>query len=460
MFTIDAKITTHLKTLFTERDKIVVAFSGGVDSLALLIALKVIFPDNQITSVYINHNLRDEKTLKEEIGTNKRNCEKLETPLMVIELAKGEVEKTSKLRKKGIEEAARFLRYQKLEELRKEINYDYIVTAHTSDDQLESSLIKLFQGSLPKPILEKKGRVIRPLLNFSKEDLVKIVKQNNFNHAVDKTNYEDIYLRNKVRNNLVEQIKSIFPNYKKALENVVTESSRLNEIVEYYSSLLFEKAVKEKDRVSIELKELENIKEGILVSFYYKVFNHLHQDQRIKKEAIEQLIKSQSDNWSQKLFVIQKTLVEVSEKNLIFSYNENLSSSYCALVDKTYTLIGENKVLVRGKYLKQTGPIEKVISIDPSCLKGPLLVRSVEANDKIKLKEGTKRVVKLLGDWKIEASLRHQVPILVDKEKVVAVLASSFGGSDRLAQSCLSDTLVRNESTLYSVVDMEGIDCE
>jgi tRNA(Ile)-lysidine synthase len=121
-------VSTIEKQLFKENDKVIVAFSGGVDSLALLILLKEVIKKENLVAVYVNHRLRSEQELLKEELLNKKNCSFLEIPLRIVYLEKGEVEKISKQRGNGIEEAARYLRYKHLEKIRVKLNFDYIAT--------------------------------------------------------------------------------------------------------------------------------------------------------------------------------------------------------------------------------------------------------------------------------------------------------------------------------------------
>lgn len=128
---------------------VVAAFSGGADSLALLITLLKFVDNKNIVALYVNHRLRPEEELKAEEALNRHNCRALNIALEVVTLEEGAVERCAIERGKGIEDAARHLRYRALNETAERYNYPYIATGHTLDDQGETLLMRLLQGGRP-----------------------------------------------------------------------------------------------------------------------------------------------------------------------------------------------------------------------------------------------------------------------------------------------------------------------
>ena len=126
---------------------IAVAFSGGCDSLALLVALKASSPGRPLLALYVNHQLRDEKELERERKLNHENCRKLSVDLQVLDLGKRRVAELASQRGGGIEDAARTLRYEALAAACRTAGFRYLATAHHADDQLETLLMHLFHAS-------------------------------------------------------------------------------------------------------------------------------------------------------------------------------------------------------------------------------------------------------------------------------------------------------------------------
>jgi len=125
-------------------ERIGVAFSGGSDSLALLLALAQLYEPHLLHVMYVQHHLRPDSELEAEIALNRENCQKLGVPLHVLDLGKGRVEQSAASRKGGIEEAARHLRYEALYSECSQAGCSYLATAHNADDRLETLLMRLF----------------------------------------------------------------------------------------------------------------------------------------------------------------------------------------------------------------------------------------------------------------------------------------------------------------------------
>lgn len=170
---------SSMVSLRNQSTKLLLAVSGGSDSIALLhlvnkLKQKLNF---SICVVTINHNIREERESRADAEFVKELCsswfnEKIEC--VAIEVPRGKIAELASLRKKGIEEAARFVRYKIFEKVKDFFNADYILTAHTKDDFYEGVLMSIFAGASPSSLLGmkmKRGYYIKPLLNIEKKEL-------------------------------------------------------------------------------------------------------------------------------------------------------------------------------------------------------------------------------------------------------------------------------------------------
>lgn len=126
--------------------------------------------------------------------------------------------------KKGIQETARILRYEWLEKIRAEHNYDFIATAHHANDNAETLLMNLFKGtgiSGLHGIQPVNGNIIRPLLFAAKKDIVAYVQENNISYRDDASNATDKYTRNDIRLNILPVIEQSFPQVIDNLNNSI-----------------------------------------------------------------------------------------------------------------------------------------------------------------------------------------------------------------------------------------------
>ena len=177
--------------------KMAVAVSGGVDSMCLLYWLHDIGAD--IVCLHVNHKLRAEADIETEYVAD--TCKKLNIPCKIFYWDGEKPEK-------GLEAAAREARYKMMTDYCHENNIEYLVTAHQSDDQIETFLMNLSRGSglyglaAMLPESTRNGlKILRPLLNVSREEIKKYCEDNNIKYFVDSMNSDEHYTRVKIRKN-------------------------------------------------------------------------------------------------------------------------------------------------------------------------------------------------------------------------------------------------------------------
>lgn len=190
-------------------DTVIIAVSGGPDSVALLHILGTALPRIQFIAAYIDHGLRPDET-----GAESELIQSLAQRLHAgFERIAVNVRETARLMKTSIEETARNLRYQALETIRQQYQAKAIAVAHTADDQAEELLIRLIRGCGRKGLSGmqiKNGWIIRPLLDEKKETLLHYLQWQQIPFCVDSSNLERNYLRNRVRLDLLPYLQDHF----------------------------------------------------------------------------------------------------------------------------------------------------------------------------------------------------------------------------------------------------------
>ena len=221
--------------LIAEGDRLILALSGGIDSMVLadlLLKSKV-----QFVAAHCNFHLRgaesdgDEKFVHEFAEKNGIQCfvKHFDTEQYAAEQGI------------SIEMAARDLRYAWFEELRQQLGYDKIAVAHHADDQTETFFINLLRGAGLrglKGMQPQNGMIIRPMLWASREQIHQYAVENRITWREDHTNAESVYLRNKIRNQLLPVFDELHPEARQGLYKSLEHLSSENEL---YRALLQEK---------------------------------------------------------------------------------------------------------------------------------------------------------------------------------------------------------------------------
>lgn len=216
------------KNLFHIKDKVVVALSGGADSVALLRVLLSL--GYACECAHCNFHLRGAESNRDEDFV-RALCEQLSVPLHVIHF---ETEAYAKEHRLSIEMAARSLRYEWFEQLRAERGAAVIAVAHHRDDSVETFLLNLVRGTGIdglKGIPHTNGHVVRPLLQESREQILEYLVDLEQVYVTDSTNLQDEYMRNKIRLNLLPLMKELNPS---VLETIQDTSYRLSEVASIY----------------------------------------------------------------------------------------------------------------------------------------------------------------------------------------------------------------------------------
>ena len=215
------------KKLFNLQDKILVALSGGADSVALLRVLLSL--GYTCECAHCNFHLRGLESDRDEAFV-RQLCEKQGIPLHVTHFDTSAYAKEHHI---SIEMAARELRYEWFEYIRKEIGASAIAVAHHRDDSVETFLLNLMRGAGInglKGIPVKNGLIVRPLLSVSREDILDYLQAIHQDFVTDSTNLEDEYMRNKIRLNILPVMKEVNPSIMETIQETTFRFSEISNI--------------------------------------------------------------------------------------------------------------------------------------------------------------------------------------------------------------------------------------
>ena len=222
------------RTSIKAGDRLCVAVSGGADSVALLLTLHAANSTTReslgvgLSAVHINHNLRGEESNADQQFVEDL-CISLDIPLHLHQanIPNRIAETRADGNPETIEEAARNARYEFFTTLLASGHADSILTAHTLDDQAETVLMKLLRGAWTEglsaihPVVTlPKGKILRPFLNTRRTEIEAFLKQANQSWREDSTNTNTAFTRNKIRHELLPQLRAYNPNLDQTLANL------------------------------------------------------------------------------------------------------------------------------------------------------------------------------------------------------------------------------------------------
>jgi len=305
--------------LIDTNDKIVIGVSGGPDSICLLHILNELKTELniEIFVAHINHMIR--KEAEEETIYVENFCKHLGIQCFTKRI---DIIPKSKQEKIGVEECGRLVRYSFFEEVLNKVNANKIATAHNANDNAETVLMNIFRGSGTSglkgidPI--RNNKFIRPIIECERIEIEKYCEENNLQPKIDKSNFENVYTRNKIRNIFIPQIKEEFnSNIIMSLNRLSKIASEENEFLQKYCKSILENELiiennlgkEENKELVLDLKKfnsLDNIiKNRIILLSIEKVLGNV---QGIEKIHIDDIVKLCEKNIGNKYLMPNKRI--------------------------------------------------------------------------------------------------------------------------------------------------------
>ena len=408
-------------------DRVIVALSGGADSVCLLHILNSLKESLEITleAVHINHCIRgNESDDDEDFCTGL--CKNLGIPLRVYRINIPEI---TKLSGKSTEETARDVRYEKFAECAGDDSK--IATAHTLSDNAETVIFNMIRGTGLKGLCgipPVRGNIIRPLINITRQQVEAYLKQIGQDFKTDSTNLSDDYTRNKIRHKIIPVIQEINSGFYKCFLNCHQVLTEENSYLENLSETAYNLHLK--NNTLVNLSEIPQTIRKRVISKYLS-----NNNLPISFDKINDINKVSETGG--KINICKDTFL-VNKKNCLFIEKK---SDTCFIEKPLKTGVNKifhNKILVASK--EKNGKFQ--IDMDKVC--GEIILHSRKYGDKIKLcgRDFTCFVKKLLNE-NVPAPDRPFIHFLSDDNGLIFM--EGFGTAQRVTPDEFSENILSIE---------------
>ncbi|ACN83840.1 tRNA lysidine(34) synthetase TilS [Brachyspira hyodysenteriae] len=408
-----------------------VAYSGGIDSQVLLnIAYRL--KDElsfDLIIIHVNYNLRGEDSTNDELFARDM-AKKYNIEIYVKEI------KPNSYNGKNIQLEARNDRYNFFEELHNKKIYDYLLIAHNKDDLAETIIYRMIKGAgtnVYKSLRDKKGYILRPILNFYRKDIEKYAKNNNLEHREDVSNKKNYYSRNKIRNLIIPMLEEINTNAKNNIIRFAKRSYEETYILRKKINKLYKKNISEKN-TKLNIEKIKNTNElfikKIIVKFLAK--NNIEITEKRVSEILK-VIKSDKPNIKLRL----DNFYLIKEYNFIKTIEKKLDNT------KTNNFIRIEKDGIYN-FLNKKIEIKTVLNKninykDNMYIKAdyPLIIRNKKESDFINAyPNGNKKYLrKIFIDLKIPLYERELIPIITSENDDILALYLEPYGLNRISKN-------------------------
>jgi len=422
-------ITKH--QLVKPGDRILLAVSGGPDSMCLLHMLHSLGPklELEIAAVHLNHGLRAEAGSEEDLV--REHCRRLGLALYSRQV---QVDHLAREWKTSLEDAGRRARYSFFAEVAKDLEFRSIATAHHYDDVAETVLLHLLRGSGIRGlrgIMPLNGLLIRPLLGVTKAEILAYAEEKDITYCLDPSNTDPEFIRNRIRHRLIPYLQREYnPRIVEALNNLAVIAQAEDEAIESQIEHLWPGLCREEEPglLVLSLKRWTDLHLAYKRRIVYRALKRMSDQAPWSQGDVEKIIDLEGKSGSSCTLNLKKGVrITRGYDRIIFTtltapktqFREQVSIPGEIRIPQTGISLHLSRVK-REHYQLQPGDM----LLDLDRLPGKLWLRSRQAGDVFRPlgMQGSKKLKKWFIDNKIPAADRGRIPLLAgDETEIYAI---------------------------------------
>jgi tRNA(Ile)-lysidine synthase len=455
---IEEKILCKVQhTLITRRmvqagDTVLVGVSGGPDSVALVHILLALAPEFsfQVAIAHLNHRLRRDESSRDEAFVVSL-AEQLD---LRVHVERQDVRRYQKNHRLSLEEAARQVRYRFYDAIASKFGYEKIALGHHADDNAELILMYLLRGSGPRGLSGipplRDAKIIRPLIDIKRTEIMDYIAVKSLDCVVDSSNRDSQYLRNRVRNRLIPELKAEYnPKLIDSLNRLASILDAEERWIESLIQPIFEKVIvfEKQDRIGFDIEQLNQqniaVRRRLIRKAVLKVKGNLRRMAFVHVEAAVKLAQKAAASGALDL----PDRIRISRQNdilIILRETQNLRHLASAPLlsstpDYEYRLSKTGEILIKEAALKirfseitqehtpdwrPSGQGARTVYFDMDKIRFPLIIRNFRPGDRFSPlgMVGRQKLNKFFIDHKVSRAERKKCPILLSRNEIIWVV--------------------------------------
>ncbi|MGC3976911.1 MAG: tRNA lysidine(34) synthetase TilS [Paludibacteraceae bacterium] len=416
----------------TPHTKLILGISGGIDSVVMLQILNKL--DYKCVIAHCNFHLRGEESSRDEEVVH-RLADKLQLPFEKIDF---DTKAYARKHKLSIEMAARDLRYNWFENLRQKYNSPYIAVAHHKDDSIETLLMNLIRGTGLrglKGIEPINGKIIRPLLCCTRQEIESYATKNHLNFVTDSTNADTDFVRNKIRLQIIPALAEINPSIKQTLSETTERLQGTWKIFEQTIQEIKQEITIIKDnKLHINIKKLQQQADIRTVLF------EILQPYSFHPDVVNQVTDNLTSNSGLKFYSADYILIKDRDYLILIKNTELENEANEVLIEKDQARLDTPIALTFAIKKKDTDFIvsksKYKIHLNYDKLKFPLVVRKWRPGDIFKPfgMQNFKKVSNFLIDEKVDLITKQHTLVIASNEDIVWIIGMRIDNRFKISE--------------------------